>query len=251
MRFSNGRRTWFRGDSGAGKNGGQRDAFAGGNRAKPEANARENHGPNVVNARTYHLNPYALVFIGGALGATTRAVMDALVSGGFRLFTGPAITLMQVETPLATSTVLVNVVGAFLMGVLTGLWARKRGNNPSWDRIKLLAGTGFLGAFTTYSSFALALAREVSQGAAFSAVIQGGLVLLLGYVAVFSGMFIGQLGQGTARPQKQAGGPGGCKKPGRSQKQAGESGDTGRSGRPRNSEGSCDSEGESESGGVA
>ncbi|WIK64062.1 fluoride efflux transporter FluC [Gleimia hominis] len=197
MRFSNRRRTKLKRGYGAGKNGKQPEANPGENRAQPEANAR-----------IYHLNPYALIFIGGALGASTRAGVDALVSGGFSLFTGPAITLMQVETQLATSTVLVNVVGAFLMGVLTGVWARKRGNNPSWDRIKLLAGTGFLGAFTTYSSFALALAREVSQGAAFSAVIQGGLVLLLGYVAVFSGMFIGKLGQGTAGPQKQAGGPG-------------------------------------------
>jgi CrcB protein len=40
-----------------------------------------------------------------------------------------------------------------------------------WDNIKIFAGTGFLGSFTTYSAFALAFARNISHPLAFAVAI--------------------------------------------------------------------------------
>jgi len=61
------------------------------------------------------------------------------------------------QLPLVTF--LINVVSAFLLGVLLERLARARGEPERRRLVRLFAGTGFLGGFTTYS----ALATEVVQ----------------------------------------------------------------------------------------
>lgn len=117
------------------------------------------------------LSAGAYVALGGAVGATLRAILDVLAP----LTVGA----------LATSTIIVNLFGSFLMGVLTATWMRRRGQNTAWDRLKLLLGTGALGAFTTYSSFALALAHHLS----WATLSEGILVVVGGVVAVAAGVF--------------------------------------------------------------
>jgi fluoride exporter len=54
------------------------------------------------------------------------------------------------ELPLAT--LLINLAGAFLLGVLLERLGRARGEPQRRRLVRLLAGTGFLGGFTTYSA---------------------------------------------------------------------------------------------------
>lgn len=81
-----------------------------------------------------HLQPAALglVAVGGAVGTLARHAIDSAVpdAGG-----------------LPVAIVGINVLGAFLLGVLTAL--------APGDRARLLLGTGVLGGFTTYSTYAL------------------------------------------------------------------------------------------------
>lgn len=109
------------------------------------------------------------VAVGGAVGATLRGALDALAP-------------MQLGA-LAASTIIVNLLGAFLMGMLT-TWMLRCGRSDAWDRLKLLLGTGGLGAFTTYSTFALALARDLS----WVAIGEGVAVVGAGIVAVVGGV---------------------------------------------------------------
>ena len=117
------------------------------------------------------------VFIGGALGALTRAALDWLNQGAN--FFG-----------VAYSTITVNVLGAFFMGLLFAVWGLRRSGHAWWDKFKLFAGTGFLGAFTTYSSFALMVAHASVYDQ--RAWIAAALVVLIGMFAAFAGVTVGR-----------------------------------------------------------
>jgi len=78
------------------------------------------------------------VGVGGALGAICRFYVGTLV-----------IKYFPHELPLAT--LLVNVVGSFFIGLLVGLFVFL--TPPEY--LKGLLITGFLGALTTYSTFAI------------------------------------------------------------------------------------------------
>jgi CrcB protein len=92
---------------------------------------------------------YVLAGVGGALGALARwGVASALPSS-----TG--------SWPWAT--LLVNLTGCLLLGVLLGaVFARF----PAHSWLRPLLGTGVLGGYTTYSTFAVDVVRLVDDGAA-------------------------------------------------------------------------------------
>ena len=78
----------------------------------------------------------------------------------------------------------VNIIGCFLIGIVYGLSAR--GNiNVEW---RLFLATGFLGGFTTFSSFSndtVSLLRDAQYWQAFSYIA---LSVLVGLVATFGGI---------------------------------------------------------------
>ena len=113
-----------------------------------------------------------LVFAGGVVGTLARyGVGEVLAPRG----TWPAATFC------------VNVVGAFLLGVLLEALGRRGPDVGVRQRLRLLLGTGFLGAFTTYSTLAVEtslLVRDgsgaVALGYAAASVVVGFLVSMLG-----------------------------------------------------------------------
>jgi CrcB protein len=89
---------------------------------------------------TMHLNLQTIVAVGmgGFLGAIARLYINTIVSQKF-----PS------EIPLATLTV--NIVGSFLIGVFIAIFLYY---TPT-DSTRGFLITGFLGALTTYSTFAI------------------------------------------------------------------------------------------------
>jgi CrcB protein len=77
-------------------------------------------------------------------------------------------------------TLLVNVVGCFLLGVLVARWPEARWLRP-------FVGTGVLGGFTTFSTFALETDRLLDH-APLVAVLYLGSSLLLGLGAAALGL---------------------------------------------------------------
>jgi CrcB protein len=95
--------------------------------------------------------PIILIALGGALGSLARYGLGGLVQGNRLNF--PAGTLA------------VNLLGCLVMGFL-GWWIHAGLAKPP---LRLFLGIGFLGAFTTFSTFSLetmSLFREHSSGAA-------------------------------------------------------------------------------------
>jgi CrcB protein len=112
-----------------------------------------------------------LVAVGAAVGAPLRFLVDKHMVG--RLLLGT-----RIETPLPWGTFTVNVLGSFVLGLLTGV-----GNQT----IALLVGVGFCGAFTTYSTFAVETTALAASGHRGKAVLNVVLNLGAGLLAAVGG----------------------------------------------------------------
>jgi len=114
-----------------------------------------------------------LVGAGGFLGSISRYATGGLVH---RVLENPWY-------PYGTATV--NILGCFIIGYLGGLIETRQFFTPE---IRLFLMVGFLGGFTTFSSFGyetITLARDAQMFAAFSNVL---VQLLLGLSAVWLGL---------------------------------------------------------------
>ncbi|NUP58138.1 MAG: CrcB family protein [Pseudarthrobacter sp.] len=108
--------------------------------------------------RAVHLHPgfVAVVVLGGIFGALARYALGAVLPapGGWPL-----------------PTLAINLAGAFLLGALLEGLVR-RGPDAGRRRIlRLLAGTGFMGAFTTYSTLALETTTLLGTGRPADALV--------------------------------------------------------------------------------
>lgn len=106
----------------------------------------------------------------GGLGAVGRLLLDAAVSG-------------RTGRGFPWGTLAVNLSGAFVLGLLTG--AALGG-----DGLRLL-GTGLLGAYTTFSTWALEAHRQAEDGRGRGALANLGVSLVLGLAAAWAGHRLG------------------------------------------------------------
>jgi CrcB protein len=128
-----------------------------------------------------HTDPrlVALVLLGGAVGAPIRYLIARTWVTGPHAF------------PWSTFTI--NVVGAFALGLLLEFLARSGTDRGARRNLRLFVGTGVLGAFTTYSTFAVEadlLVRTHADGlAAAYAVgsVAAGLLASLAGIVVAAG----------------------------------------------------------------
>jgi CrcB protein len=92
--------------------------------------------------------------VAGSIGAVTRYVVDAIVQQRSRR-----------DHPWGTF--IINVSGAFVLGFITGL-ALYHGLSATQ---RIILGTGFCGAFTTFSTFTFETVRLVEEGDTAVAVL--------------------------------------------------------------------------------
>ena len=113
-----------------------------------------------------------LVFIGGGIGSVARYTVTTLVKN----FTA-------VSFPFGTLTV--NVVGSFLMGIVTALIAGKWAVDS--EPVRLLLAVGFLGGFTTFSSFSMETLTLIEKHEIFYALANIVTNMVLGLLAAYVG----------------------------------------------------------------
>lgn len=109
---------------------------------------------------------YLLVGIGGALGALARYTLGQKINA-------------KKKTAFPLGTFIINVTGAILLGVLTALET----NNY------LLLGEGFLGAYTTFSTFMYESFDLFHGKKTFNAVFYILISLILGILGYLLGFF--------------------------------------------------------------
>jgi fluoride exporter len=113
-----------------------------------------------------------LVFFGGAIGAPSRYLLDRYLRS-------------KLDAPFPFGTLVVNLIGCFILGVISAGVA-----HVGWSSgIQALAGTGFCGGLTTFSTFSVETV-ELLQGRRPAASA--------GYVLLSCGLGIGVAALGYA-----------------------------------------------------
>jgi len=120
--------------------------------------------------------PIVLIAVGGAAGAVARYLVDVTIS-------------QRWPSAFPWGTLAVNLSGSLVLGVLFALTV-ERGVLPASSRAPVMIG--FIGAYTTFSTFMLESWRLVEDGAVGFAVANIVGSCLLGLVAVFIGVAIGR-----------------------------------------------------------
>jgi len=117
---------------------------------------------------------FVIVAAGGAAGAVARYAVALLVA----LF-------WKREFPLAT--LLINVSGSFVLGFFATFAAERTMIDPAW---RLLVATGFIGAFTTFSTFEYETQRLAESGAMSWALVNVVASVVAGFLAVQLGVVL-------------------------------------------------------------
>ena len=111
-----------------------------------------------------------LVATGGFFGAITRFA----ISNWFK---------KRIKTQFPIATFLINITGAFLLGYIIG-----NGVTTGWQ---LLLGTGFMGAFTTFSTFKLKSVQIINRKKLYIFLLYLSATYIIGIAFAFLGMKLG------------------------------------------------------------
>ena len=118
-----------------------------------------------------------VIALGGALGALSRYGLGLFVSGRWNQ-----------NFPLGTF--IINITGAFLLGFLNILFIEKLTISPLW---RLGIGIGFLGAYTTLSTFGYETIMLLEGGSLLTAALYTTLTIIVGFTGVALGVGLARL----------------------------------------------------------
>jgi CrcB protein len=118
---------------------------------------------------------WVLVVVGAMAGAPLRYLTDRTVQA-------------KHDTVFPWGTFAVNVVGSFVLGLITGAVSA----GAASSHLQLLLGTGLCGALTTYSTFSYETLRLAEQGARFFAAANVVVSVVAGLGAAFTGVVLAQ-----------------------------------------------------------
>jgi fluoride exporter len=119
------------------------------------------------------ITKYLVVAVGGALGAMLRYYLGGSL-------------LSRLAAPFPTATFIINVTGSFILGFFLTLATERVSLSP---HLRLAVAVGFVGAYTTFSTFEYETARLVEEREIIRALLNIVLSFTVGFAAVWAGIF--------------------------------------------------------------
>ena len=113
-----------------------------------------------------------VVAFGGAAGAVARYWLGGLINSRWPM-----------QFPMGTFVI--NVTGSFIIGFVLTMVGERITVNPNW---RLLIAVGFVGAYTTFSTFEYETLKLIEEGNLLSAALNIILSCAVGFVAVWVGI---------------------------------------------------------------
>ncbi|HEV8040143.1 MAG TPA: fluoride efflux transporter CrcB [Bryobacteraceae bacterium] len=117
------------------------------------------------------MDRYLVVLAGAGLGGLARYVAGSWI-------------MLKYGGRFPLGTLIINVSGSFLIGVLMTLLTERLNPHPNW---RLFLVIGVLGGYTTFSSFEYELYQSVRDGARWMAMLYLMSSVILGYLGVWLG----------------------------------------------------------------
>jgi len=119
---------------------------------------------------------FALLSLAGGLGAATRFALDGVIRS-------------RAGESLPWGTILINVTGSFLLGLVTGIV----GQHLLSGSAQLVLGTGFLGGYTTFSTASLESVRLLQAGRRRDGIVNALGTLVAATTSAAIGLLLGSL----------------------------------------------------------
>ena len=118
------------------------------------------------------MQKYFLIALGGSLGSIARFWIGSAIAS-------------RLGTRFPYGTFIINITACIIIGFSMGFLSRRTEINPAW---RYLVPTGFVGAYSTFSTFEWEIFSTLQAGALLIAGLYVVLSLVLGLVAVWCGV---------------------------------------------------------------
>jgi CrcB protein len=119
---------------------------------------------------------YVLVGVGGCLGSILRFWLGTFIGS-------------RMGTRFPYGTFVINITGSFLIGLVFALMTARTHWSPNW---RYLIPIGFIGGYTTFSSFEYETFRTIQDGQIVLGFLYVALSVIVGFVAVWGGVVTGR-----------------------------------------------------------
>lgn len=120
---------------------------------------------------------YLIIGIGGFLGSIARFWLGSYIDS-------------KMGSRFPFGTLVINCTGSFVIGFIVTLLAERAHWSPNW---RYLIPIGFVGAYTTFSTFEFETFRVVQDGELLLALLNVSVSIIVGFLAVWLGVIAGKL----------------------------------------------------------